>query len=366
MVTRSYLNIVQDFTGKGHVIPFAFPRRNLKEEAGFEGVIAGKHYSNGEKVINTLCRKDPLIGAAVETELINCIRDQGIDIVFLFRSIQAHLLKVIKKEFPALPVVAFYHDIYPEVFRTKRNLDKKDFILKYIVYKTYLKSEKYCSRHADANIVLNNRERRNFIKYYGKEPDLVSPIVCKDCFDSSKIQEAQNDAPLKLCFIGSYFGPNIHGIKWFISSVMPQLSDRVELEIVGNKMEKLTEEIPDLTPNIKIVGSVESLEPYYYGADVVIAPIFQGTGMKTKTAEALMYGKVFLGTEEALCGYDGMGPYLCSTAEDFVKKIRFYEQNRPPKFVPEMRQMYENKYSTAAVSESLKTLFDYIIGDKKR
>ena len=74
MVTRSYLNIVQDFTGKGHVIPFAFPRRNLKEEAGFEGVIAGKHYSNGEKVINTLCRKDPLIGAAVETELINCIR----------------------------------------------------------------------------------------------------------------------------------------------------------------------------------------------------------------------------------------------------------------------------------------------------
>lgn len=32
---------------------------------------------------------------------------------------------------------------------------------------------------------------------------------------------------------------------------------------------------------------------YIYNADFLIAPIFEGSGMKLKTAEALMYGKPY-------------------------------------------------------------------------
>ena len=43
-------------------------------------------------------------------------------------------------------------------------------------------------------------------------------------------------------------------------------------------------------------NNVDCLETWYEKADVVISPIFLGSGMKTKTAEALMYGKPILGT----------------------------------------------------------------------
>ena len=40
-----------------------------------------------------------------------------------------------------------------------------------------------------------------------------------------------------------------------------------------------------------VVGEVESLAQWYHDAYFVVAPIFDGSGMKTKVAEALMYGK---------------------------------------------------------------------------
>ena len=47
-----------------------------------------------------------------------------------------------------------------------------------------------------------------------------------------------------------------------------------------------------------------SLAPHLAaGAALVIAPIFDGSGMKTKVAEALMHGKHVVGTPEAFSGY---------------------------------------------------------------
>ena len=35
----------------------------------------------------------------------------------------------------------------------------------------------------------------------------------------------------------------------------------------------------------------------------MIAPLFDGGGMKSKTVEALSFGKIFVGTEESLFGF---------------------------------------------------------------
>lgn len=57
------------------------------------------------------------------------------------------------------------------------------------------------------------------------------------------------------------------------------------------------------TSNIEVHGYVKDLAQFYYQADAVILPIFSGGGMKTKTAEALMYGCPIIGTKEAFEGY---------------------------------------------------------------
>ena len=75
------------------------------------------------------------------------------------------------------------------------------------------------------------------------------------------------------------------------------------------------------TKKIEIHGFVEDLYTFYAKADCVIAPIFEGSGMKTKTTEALMWGKFIIGTKEAFCGFDITDDIgvCCENSEDFIK-----------------------------------------------
>ena len=70
---------------------------------------------------------------------------------------------------------------------------------------------------------------------------------------------------------------------------------------------------------------------------VVIAPIFDGSGMKTKVAEALMYGKRIIGTREAFSGYEDIAEevgWVCNTKEEFVAALRTVEGESYPAFRP--------------------------------
>jgi glycosyltransferase involved in cell wall biosynthesis len=84
----------------------------------------------------------------------------------------------------------------------------------------------------------------------------------------------------------------------------------VAFHYVGKGLEDV-QELRGLAPNVQVVGSVDDLAEWYYRADAVIAPIFEGGGMKVKTAEALMYGRRVFGTGEALVGYEHCGPEVC-------------------------------------------------------
>ena len=358
MLTRTYLDVLNQVSCIDEVHVFAFPKRDVIEEISFNGYVTSKKYSFFEKICNVLIRTDPSIGKEVEKELIAYLYNHEIDIIFIFRSCQAELIRVIKQNNICLPIVAFYHDIFPEVYKDrKRNL--KEFLLRYPIYVQYLKMEKYCSKVADANIVLNNRERINFIKYYNKEPDSVICTVWKDMLNREEsTQYITQSNKFTLCFVGSYFAPNVNGIRWFAKNVMPFLSQDIHLQIVGNKMEKLKSEEVFKKPNIDIVGTVDLIAPYYYNSDVIIAPIFEGTGMKSKTAEALMFGKVILATPEALCGYEkSLNKYCCETASDFINKIEHFYVARPSKFNKEMRQIYDNNHSISAACKKIEVLF---------
>ena len=97
------------------------------------------------------------------------------------------------------------------------------------------------------------------------------------------------------------FSPNYDGIKWFAENVMTELKD-YHLIIVGKDFEQKKDELENV--NVHVVGTVESLEKYYYSENIMVMPIFYGDGMKIKTAEAMMYGKIILASDEALEGYE--------------------------------------------------------------
>ena len=72
------------------------------------------------------------------------------------------------------------------------------------------------------------------------------------------------------------------------------------------------------------MGTVETPVPYYLDADIFIAPLFDGGGMKVKSIEAISYGKCFVGTEESLHGF--WEEFSDSVRNKFIYKVNTKEE----------------------------------------
>ncbi|MFR5192628.1 MAG: glycosyltransferase family 4 protein, partial [Lachnospiraceae bacterium] len=171
---------------------------------------------------------------------------------------------------------------------------------------------------ADVLICLSRRDSVRIYELYGRRPDVKIPITFKDIYNESKVKIDKNKG---LLFVGSLFPPNYDGIKWFVDNVMIQLPD-IKLTIVGKNFEIKKEQLEK--DNVTVVGTVDNLSDYYYTYPVIVMPIQYGAGMKVKTAEALMYGKTIIATDEALEEYDigeTKGIHRCNTASEFVNAI---------------------------------------------
>lgn len=95
-----------------------------------------------------------------------------------------------------------------------------------------------------------------------------------------------------LLYLASRMEFNVNGIFWFLDNVWPLALDQdpdLKLMIGGSVCEKVP---VNKYKNVFLLGRVNSLDSFYSIGDIVINPVFQGTGLKIKTFEALSYSKV--------------------------------------------------------------------------
>jgi glycosyltransferase involved in cell wall biosynthesis len=104
-----------------------------------------------------------------------------------------------------------------------------------------------------------------------------------------------------MLFVGTRYLANVDGARYFIGKVMPLLRERfpdVRLLMAGTVCEALT-----ASPGVELLGVVDRLEDAYAQAGIVVNPVLAGTGLKTKTVEALGHGKPLVTTA---CGAEGI------------------------------------------------------------
>lgn len=85
---------------------------------------------------------------------------------------------------------------------------------------------------------------------------------------------------------------NINGIKYFIQDIFPLILEKephTQLIIGGSICDVLK---GFNASHIKMVGRIGDENNFYALGDICINPIYQGTGLKIKTFEALSYGKI--------------------------------------------------------------------------
>ncbi|MBU3191211.1 glycosyltransferase [Clostridium bowmanii] len=292
-------------------------------------------------MINCMNLYYPVLNGFIVSDIKNLIRRNCYDIIYIDNSMYGKLAKKIKKEFISIKVIIFYHDIKYRL--AKQDLKNSGFLY-YPKYIATIYNERLSSIYADKIITINERDAAQLNEIYNKQSDLNLPVTMEDRFNEKIANKhTHKELPVALFVgVGDYF-PNVNAMNWFISKVLPQLD--LNLIVIGKNMEKHKDKFEGISSKVKVEGTVGDIDSYYYNCDFVIAPLFEGAGMKVKVAEAFMFGKTVFGTKEAFEGYDiekysGSG-FLCNSAIDYIKGIKDYiENNKAHNYNDEARKLY--------------------------
>lgn len=282
------------------------------------------------------------------------LMDGSINHIFIAQSLYGRAAKYIKGKYPSIKVITFCHNI--EVDYAKSYL-KSSGIKAFPFYLAVKIWERAAINNSDKIITLNKRDSNRLKKLYHVTSSCELPTSFDDVFDVIHASSFINGnlPPVDYLFVGMAFFPNIQGVQWFIDNIINNVEGH--FYVVGKGMDKVN--FKNLNNRIHILGYVDDLSEYYYRAKLVVSPIFTGAGMKTKTAEALMYGKTIIGTSEAFEGYkiDTRCMMVANTKIEFIEiinKLRTVDRSISCKSA---RDLFLTNYETKVLKNIIKGVF---------
>ena len=324
----------------------------------------GKYKSVLDRVHRWMQGNMMFISNDIISEICEVINSNSIKTVFIEDSVFGNLVKKIKNRCKECKVLSFYHDVKADLY--KQWMDNERTLKSKIEYTIGIRQEYVNQKYADINIVFNERDAKTYQVYYGKRPEAILPLPAPVPSISHDIMNSitEKDDKKHILFVGKKYYPNLVGFKWFVDNALPSLTDNIQVDVVGRGLEELRNEYSD--PRINVIGGVESLNPYYENADIVIAPLFDGGGMKSKTVEALSFGKIFVGTEESLFGFwEEMDTsirektcYQCNTPEEWIQTVNNLANDDIHKFNEDVFELFKAKFSYDVIRDKMKAIME--------
>ena len=286
-------------------------------------------------------------------KLKRIIIEKKIDILFVDNSTIGRLSNWI---FNNSKVVYFFHNVeYLYAMQELVGHGLINGILRRIrAYMLYLTEKRIC-RRAYKIVTINKRDSDCLNRLYKRSADFIWPTTFED-----KYKQQQSDTPVKekyMLFVGSNFFGNVEGITWFIDNCLSKC--KLKLKVVGSGMDKISSQFNQ--ENVEFIGYVPDLAQLYIDASFIVLPIISGSGMKTKTCEAFMYGKTVIGTTEAFEGYDNLDSsfaIVCNTSEEFVNEINRLYEYQESKMNDNARQYFLANYETHVFDSKLNKFID--------
>ncbi len=184
--------------------------------------------------------------------------------------------------------------------------------------------------------------------------DRPTPVL-PDMLDVDRVRPCESDGfPGCLLFVGSlFFAPNENAAVHLMTRLYPAIRRAMptaHLTIVGRGASPTVERLARQTPGVRLTGYVPATRPYYEDAQVVVAPIREGCGIRLKVLEALAMGRAVVATPKAAEGLDlvdGTHLVVARSDDEFVDQtldlLRRPERRRA--LAREGRALVESRYS---------------------
>ncbi len=182
---------------------------------------------------------------------------------------------------------------------------------------------------------LENRLLSDFTYLYAISENEAEVLVWRYSLSTDKVRlilPIPADKPCGLLsrredmpFIISYYGDltlpnNYNGLRWFCNTVLPELSGySVELHVAGKGSEQFS-----VYDRVRAFGFVDNIDAFVCSAQIVVAPIFSGAGLKIKVLDAIGYGKPMITTPKGAEGFPlwlKNQLHIASSTEEFVQLL---------------------------------------------
>ena len=220
---------------------------------------------------------------------------------------------------PQLPAVLTNHEVLSLAYEKRfqaLSWGQRGKLKAMIAWMRMLNYEEQVLKRFSAVVVLTEPEARFLSRYAPQVPVFCHPMgVDCDYFAPTPATAPEQS----VVFVGNFrHSPNVNGALWLLEKVWPRIRARcsqVQLYIVGGHPTKEIEAHHGKN-GVVVTGWVKDVRSHLARAAVVVAPLFQGAGMRTKVLEAWAMEKAVVGTQLALEGLAKSNGELCFITDD--------------------------------------------------
>lgn len=243
-------------------------------------------------------------------------------------------------------------DISNRILFSHDSFTNKSLRIQQRIYSLSANQEAKGLQRCDA--VLSIQENETIVFGYLAPQIPVYTIYMPIQYRFSAISENKN-----ILFFSGNSDLNLNGIRWFINEVFSQVSlqdSEVRLLIGGGICNALLSE--HLPENISLLGFIDDVNGFYSQGDVVINPVYQGTGLKIKTLEGISYGKIAIVHPHSVDGlykHAEAPVFVARDGEDYARLIlaaihgeidKENNQSRCEKYIEEMNSFIIEQYNS--------------------
>jgi len=203
----------------------------------------------------------------------------------------------------SIPIVLRAHNIE---FELRERQQIKEGLLK----RFYLKSEIRKLRNYELSafskvdlVVTVSRREEEKIRGLNSLSKVMSIPIGMDT--TQEVEDKRSKDCLTIGFIGSLdWKPNIQGLQWFVESVWHSIQEiaNVECLVAGSYAKGQVDFLQG--KRLKSLGTVESSKDFLNSIDVLIVPLFAGSGTRVKILEAMSIGVAVMSTPLGAEGID--------------------------------------------------------------
>ena len=304
------------------------------------------------------------IGRPMRNYVEKLVKEKKIDIIHLWSPNLAYSFNRITQ----IPKILTAGDSFSLIHKSFASDKKFPYSLYHrIVSSRFAKYEHEIYPNYQAVIFFSARD-----KEAANLPDKVKQYIFPIGVDADifplKVKEKKGHAPTFVFhgFFGHY--PNIESAEFLINTIGPHLCSELgekgfKIWLIGKGAKELWGQFD--FPWLEVFGYVNNLPELLLKADLYLAPVFSGAGMKNKVLEAMAAGLPVIGTKEAFAGIDIKDGIqgIIAEPEDFTSQI-LKLVSRPDlceKIGFNARKLVVEKYSWKAISEKYYQLYEDLL-----